>query len=215
MQTTKTQILALLKRTGGSNVDEIASVLGLARMTVRQHLAMLERDDLVRAQEVRRPTGRPHFRYTLTDNGEETFPKHYDQLASMLIQEIASLDASEIKGLTPLEKQKLLLRRLADKMASQHITKVEGKPLPERVATVATILEQEGGFAEWRKRESGYEIADYNCVYRRVAETEDQICYWHLQFLGRLLGHDVKSEGLISHGANCCRFVVQEEAQKS
>jgi len=28
----------------------------------------------VTAREVRRATGRPHFLYTLTDKGEETFP---------------------------------------------------------------------------------------------------------------------------------------------
>ena len=208
MQTTKSLILALLKRSGGSTVDEVASAVGLARMTVRQHLATLERDNLVQAHEVRRPTGRPHYVYTLTDKGEESFPRRYDHLAKMLIQEVGALDAQEIRGLTAAEKQKLLLRRLADRMANQYIPQVDGKPLEERVIAVTSILQQEGGFAEWSRREGGYEIADHNCAYRHVAEANDQLCTWHLQFLSRLLEGEVKCAQYMSQGADCCRFRV-------
>ena len=100
VRSTKSQILALLKRSAGCTVDELASALELARMTVRQHLATLERDNLIIAREVRRPTGRPHFVYSLTDKGEETFPKRYDHLADMLIDEVGFLDSSEIEGLS-------------------------------------------------------------------------------------------------------------------
>lgn len=210
MQTTKSQILALLKRSGGSSVDGVASALGLARMTVRQHLATLERDNLVQAHEVRRPTGRPHYVYNLTDKGEEIFPKRYDLLATMLIQEVGSLEPREIHGLSPAEKQRLLLRRLADRMANQYTPQVDGKPLEERVVTVTDILQQEGGFAEWRRREGGFEIADHNCVYRRVAEANSQLCAWHLQFLSRLLGGEVECAEYMSQGAECCRFWVKD-----
>ena len=61
MRTTKSEILAHLKRTGGSPIEELATSLGLARMTVRQHLAMLERDALVSSREGRRGAGgAPH-----------------------------------------------------------------------------------------------------------------------------------------------------------
>jgi len=59
MHSTKTEILAHLKRNDGSTVDGIASSLNLAPMTVRQHLMALERDGMVRAEEVRRFVGRP------------------------------------------------------------------------------------------------------------------------------------------------------------
>src|SRR5579859_6372492 len=53
MHSTKSQILAALKRQGGCSVDELAVTLGLAPMTVRQHLATLERDALVGSTEER------------------------------------------------------------------------------------------------------------------------------------------------------------------
>ncbi|TMG05113.1 MAG: DeoR family transcriptional regulator, partial [Chloroflexi bacterium] len=47
MQSTKDNILAYLKRSGGAGVEAVASEFGLARMTVRQHLSGLERDGVV------------------------------------------------------------------------------------------------------------------------------------------------------------------------
>jgi len=207
MQTTKSQILSLLKRSGGSTVEELASSLSLARMTVRQHLATLERDDLVTAREVRRATGRPHFLYTLTDKGEETFPKRYDRLADMIIDEVALLDGSEIDGLSPIEKKALLFRKLAQRLALQYAPRVEGKDLEGRVQTVTEILQSESGFAEWRKLDAGFEILDYNCAYRKVAENQD-LCAWHLELLTLLLGDDVRAVSLQSKGGDLCRFIV-------
>lgn len=215
VQSTKSQILALLKRSAGSTVEELASALELARMTVRQHLGTLQRDNLVTAHEVRRPTGRPHFVYSLTDKGEETFPKRYDRLADMIIDEVALLDSSEIEGLSSAEKKALLFRKLARRIASQYGQRLEGKSLQERVSAVVDILQAESGFAEWHKLEEGFEILGYNCAYRRVAESQDEVCVWHLELLSQLLGGRVQAAEVQSHGADCCRFIVETRALPS
>ena len=82
MQTTKQQILALLKRTGSATVDEAAGALTVASMTARQHLVGLERDGLVQSEKVRRSNGRPHYLFYLTPKGDEMFPRRFDLLAS-------------------------------------------------------------------------------------------------------------------------------------
>src|SRR3972149_1654240 len=178
MQSTKSQILAHLKRSGNGTVDGLASTLGLARMTVRQHLAALERDGLVESGEERRRTGRPRMVFSLSDRGQEMFPKRYDRLADLALQEVAFLDAEEIAGRSPQEK----------------------KRLPERVAAVAQILHEEGGFAEWHREGEAFEIVDYNCVYRRVADSHDDICDWHMELLARLLGQRVGCSQFQSQG---------------
>jgi predicted ArsR family transcriptional regulator len=211
MQSTKSEILALLKRSGGSTVEVLASALGLARMTVRQHLATLERDELVTAREVRRPTGRPHFVYSLSDKGEEAFPKRYDRLADMIIDEVALLDSSEIEGLSPAEKKGLLFRKLARRVAAQYAPRLGGRCLEERVSKVAEILEAESGFAEWRKVGGGYEILDYNCVYRKVAENQEEVCAWHRELIRLLLGGKARAVEFQSVGGDRCRFVIEGE----
>jgi len=210
MQSTKDNILAYLKRSGSAGVDAVASEFGLARMTVRQHLSGLERDHLVVSREERGRTGRPHLLFTLTEEGEERFPKRYDRLADLALQEVAQLAADEIAGLEPEEKKRLLLRKMAERVYREHEPRVRDKDLKERVAIVADILRREGGFAEWRAEgQQRYEIVDYNCVYRKVAHSHLDVCEWHLSLLGKLLGLDAHCDQFISQGADSCRFIVQ------
>lgn len=210
MQSTKEHILAHLKRSPNATVDGLATELGLARMTVRQHLAGLERDGLVLSREERGRTGRPRYIFSLSDGGQETFPKRYDRLADLVLQEVAFLDAEEIAGLSADDKKKLLLRKMADRVYEQYEPKVRDKDLGERIPLVAGILQEEGGFAEWRRDAAGFEIVDYNCVYRKVADSHHDVCEWHLSLLGRLLDANVECTEFQSLGAECCRFVVKD-----
>ena len=211
MQSTKEHILAHLKRTGGSTVEGLAVQFGLARMTVRQHLAALERDGLVRSREERRPRGRPHLLFTLSEGGEERFPRRYERLADLALQEVAFLDAEEIAGLDAVQKKRLLLEKMAQRVYRDHEAKVQGKTLPERVEVVTDILREEGGFAEWSRQGVAYEIADHNCAYRRVVDTHQDLCQWHLSLLGKLLGQEVGCTQFMSQGAGSCRFTVTDE----
>lgn len=211
MQSTKENILAYLKRSGGASIDCLAKEFRLAKMTVRQHLAALERDHLVASHEERGRTGRPHLVYELTDGGQERFPRRYERLAELALDEVALLDADEIAGLTADEKKRLLLVKMAERVYREHEERVREKALPERVQIVTEILQEEGGFAEWSASEAGFEIADHNCVYRRVVASHPDLCDWHVSLLGRLLGKDVECAQFMSRGADSCRFMVRDE----
>lgn len=211
MRTTREQMLTHLKRAGGASVDGLANALGLARMTIRQHLAGLERDGLVVSREERTGKGRPHFLFSLSDQGEEFFLKRYDRLADLLLQEVALLDADDIAGLSPEEKKRKLLMKMAERVYLQNEALVEGKSLAERVAVTAQILNEEGGFAEWRSDDRSYEIINYNCVYRRVADSHGDLCDFDMAVISRLLGQDVQCHQFMSQGSECCRFIVRQE----
>jgi predicted ArsR family transcriptional regulator len=212
MQSTKEQILSFLKTHGAGTIDALAKEFGFARMTIRQHLAALERDGLVTSAEERRKTGRPHLVYKLSAGGEERFPRRYERLAELALHEVSFLDADEIAGLGPEDKKRLLLMKMAERVYLEHEEKVREKPLDERVEIVTDILREEGGFAEYTSSEQGYEIADHNCAYRRVVESHPALCDWHVSLLGRLLGKDVECSQYISQGADSCRFVVKHDA---
>jgi predicted ArsR family transcriptional regulator len=209
MQSTKEQILAHLMKSGPATVDSLSRQFGLARMTIRQHLAALERDKLVVSQEERTGKGRPHMVYSLSEGGEESFPKRYERLAELALEEVAFLESEEIAGLSPAEKKRLLLMKIAERLYRQHEPQLRDKPLRERVAFVTNILTEEGGFAEWQEGEGSYEITDHNCVYRRVVDNHPVLCDWHVSLLGQMLGREVEGAELISQGAGACRFVVK------
>lgn len=211
MQSTKENILAYLKRSGGCSIDSLAREFGLAKMTIRQHLAALERDHYVVSREERRKTGRPHLVYSLTESGEELFPRRYERLAELAIEEVAFLDADEIAGLSPGDKKRLLLMKMAERVYRDHEEKVREKPLLDRVQIVTDILREEGGFADWTANDDGFEIADHNCAYRRVVDTQPELCDWHLSLLGRLLGREVECKQFIREGADACRFLVKTD----
>jgi predicted ArsR family transcriptional regulator len=210
MKSTKDQILSYLKRSGGSTVDDIAGEFGLARMTVRQHLTGLERDGLVDTREERGRSGRPHMVFSLSDHGEELFPKRYDRLADLVLKEATRLTAEEITGLDEDGRKRLLLQKMVERVYHEHEAKLDGKALPERVAMVADILREEGGLADWAQDGRSYEIVDYNCVYRRVVDSHPGVCDWHVSLLSRLLGTKVECSQFMSRGAESCRFVVRE-----
>lgn len=215
MKSTKDQILSHLKRSGGSTVDDLAGEFGLARMTVRQHLTGLERDGLVESREERGKSGRPHLVFSLTDGGEELFPKRYDRLASLVLKEASLLTAEEISGLDEDGRKRLLLQKMVERVYAEHEEKLKDKTLPERVVLVADILREEGGLADWASEGEVYEIVDYNCVYRRVVDSHPGVCDWHVSLLGRLLGRKVECSQFMSRGAESCRFVVRERAASS
>lgn len=208
MQTTKSQILVLLKRPGPHTVDALADELGVAPMTVRQHLTSLERDGFVGATAERQRKGRPHYVYSLTEKGEESFPKHYGRLVAQLLSEFGSIDPSELAGLSPSERTEHVLVRIADRAAGLHAGRLDGCSLENRVREVAAILQEQSGFVEWSKTPDGYEIRDYNCIYRSLAETSGQLCTWHRRLIEQLVGcppaHDPGADSAPSR----CRYLL-------
>src|SRR4051794_21962147 len=109
MQASRQQILEHLHHHGRSTVKKMAGLFGLTPTGVRQHLAVLERDGLIEAEEQRGRVGRPAFVYQLTERGEASFPTNYAMLANLLLEELRSM-----AGADALQR---LLRRVSSRMA--------------------------------------------------------------------------------------------------
>ena len=210
-QNTRNEILALLKRNGGHSVNELASALSLAPITVRQHLTRLERDGLLVAEQRNGSVGRPRHVYRLTAKAHAAaFPRRSDRLVELLVREVSHLDGSEIVGLSEGERTRLVLRRLAERLADEYSGLVRGWPLQERVMFVTEVLHADGGFAEWEKTGGEYEIRDYNCIFRRVLENGARSvpCEWHQTFLSRTLGSEARPAPCEDQPSHCCRFLI-------
>ena len=215
MITTKSEILALLKRNGGHSVAELATDIDLAPITIRQHLTHLQRDGLVLAEQQSQASGRPHYIFRLSAKGHAAaFPARSDRLVERLLREIGLLDGRELVGRAPQEKTKLVLERLAHRLADEYVPLLEGWPLQERVVFVTEVMHADGGFAEWERTASGYEIRDFNCLFHRLlqAEDEEEVCQWHRTFLGRMLGMEVQVSPCPDGAGQCCRYLVEEQS---
>lgn len=205
MHTTKNEILAHLKRHDGSTVDGIASSLNLAPMTVRQHLTALERDGAVRATEVRRPTGRPHFQYRLTDEGHRRLCDGYDRLVGLLVEQVGVIEPN---GHGPGGRREALFRSAAMSLAERLAPELRSLPLNDQVGRAVAELSRHGGFAEYHERDGDFEVRDFGCVYRELV-TRSGRCTWHETFLSAALNAEVSSADEPGECAACCRFTVR------
>lgn len=209
MHSTKSEILALLKRSDGASVDDLSHALGLASMTVRQHLTALERDGLVLAGEVRRATGRPHFSYRLTDDGHRRVSEGYDRLLALLVAEAGHPDPAAVNGGSSQDRRRALFRRAGAVLGERHRDEIRPLAPQARVERMATVLRSHGGFADWHAAPDGaHELRDFNCVFRATVGS-DGACDWHDAFIAAIVGAPVAAAPAAGDGcAACCRYII-------
>lgn len=190
---------ALLYRAAGMSIEELASQLAVTRTAVRQHLAALERDDLVVRGGLRATGRRPEQLYQLSTRGRELFPRHYHLLANLLISEVA-----EVIGHEALVA---LLRRLGEKMAND----LSATRLDE--SQIAAHMKEVGYEAEVFFRSGDTEqIVAHNCVFHQLAEAHPEVCELDLALIGSLGGGKVQHLECMLRGGQVCRFQLVRDA---
>lgn len=214
MQSSKTRILAVLKRAGYSGVDELAAALQLAPMTVRQHLTALERDELVTVAERRTGAGRPKHVYSLTERGDAAFPRRYDRFAALLLAELQELDPSLLVQSTCEGRMGLVLDRLARREAAPYQERLARMAPDERAWAAAAVLHEAGGFAEAVESSEGIEIRDYNCVYRGLRPDEAGPCAWHSRLVPLLTLMAVEELSADADTGRSCRLLVRSIGER-
>ncbi len=201
---TRRQILDLLKRRGRATVEEIAATLSITPMGVRRHLGALENANLVRIEIERRPMGRPTYVYKLTEEADVLFPKAYHHLVLDLLECLAAQEG--------VERVDELFERRKERWLATYAPRLEGKTLEERVAEVARIMSENGYMARWQRTEKGYVLTEHNCAIYHVARVYSQPCRTELAFIRELLGVDVTRVNHIASGGTCCSYVIHESA---
>lgn len=211
MQNTRWQILQILKRSGGNTVEELCHALDLAPMTVRQHLAILERDGYVVSGGDRRGHGRPSHVYALSASADDLFPKGYDRLVVRLLEEVSRLQPDDLVGRSPQQRIELVLERMADGQAAMLQPHIRGTSLDERGKQLADLLNQrEGMLSTWSSKDGQHVMEDFNCPFRAVVDVQPELCNWHLRLLSTVLDADIEEERCMAAGATCCRHRLVE-----
>jgi len=201
---TREEILYLLKTHGPLSAGDIAEKLSISEMAVRRHLSTLERDRLVRAMLVRQTMGRPANLFLLTEKAEALFPKHYADFALDLLQDLVAEEGTE--------KMEALLARREARLREHYQPQMEGKPLRERVATLAALQNGKGYMADWNDEGERFVLTERNCPVVRVAQEFLQVCQSELRLFRSLLAADVKRVQCIAQGGQHCVYVIQERA---
>ena len=201
MQATRQQILDYLRRNSRATVRELDSHLGLTSTGVRQHLTVLEREGLVEAHEERGHVGRPALVYQLSDKGDGLYPKKYDQLANVLLEEVR-----HVAGGQALQT---LLRRVALRFAESYADRLEGKSLPERVNEAARIIGERGSEADCVKEGDDWLIHQYTCPFPQVARQNSCVCALDVEFVRQLVGSDARLSTSLLRGDRACTYRIR------
>jgi len=204
MQSTRQHILEYLQRQGRATVKELGGLLGLTSTGIRQHLTVLERDGLVDAREERGRVGRPTLVYSLTEKADSLFPKTYDALATVLLEEIRSSEGKE--------RLHDLLHKVAERMAAPYAERIEGRPLPERVRETARIMEEQGCLVDVREADGAYYIDEFTCPFPKVAQQDRSVCALHVDFVRVLTGGDTRLTQSLLRGERACCYRVRPSA---
>lgn len=200
MQATRQQILDYLRQHGRATVKDLDAHLSLTSTGVRQHLTVLEREGLVEAHEERGHVGRPALVYRLTEQGDALYPKAYDQLAIILLEEVRAGGGAQLQS---------LVRRAATRFAEPYRDRVEGKPLAERVREATDIIRERGFLADCRQDGDDFLIEQYTCPFPRVARQNSCVCALDVEFVRQLVGADARLSTSLLRGDHACTFRVR------
>lgn len=202
MQSTRQEILEILKEEGQATVDDLAQRLELTPMTIRHHLNVLQAQNLVVTSKVRRlqKVGRPRLVYALTETADELFPQNYSDLARHLV--------SEVKATVGKEETQAIFRRVADRVAQEAPPPVQGQSFEERLIQVVDFLQEQGFLSRWQEVEQGFVITNVNCPYRRVSREHNEVCFMDTELITKLLGVKPKRMDSMRQGESSCSFLL-------
>ena len=213
METTRQTILGILRRRE-STVDSLTKELGLASATIRRHLDILARDGHVDISQVRRKTGRPHYLFSLSEKGEDLFPKHYVRLTNRLIEEIVALKETETAGRGGGELAELVFEKMAQRLAKRIAPHIHGATLAERVRMTTEALAEEGITFEVEETEEGTVLAGKGCPCPRVGAGNGHACAHDQRLLSQLLAAEViRMEPKEASRNAYCSYLVRNGAE--
>lgn len=195
------QILTLLLNAAdGLSIDELASRLEISRNAVKQHLAGLENQRLVREAALTSTGGRPARNYALTEQGLNRFPKQYAWFCSLLLEQfLVDMDTAG---------RERMMWQMGVKLANTLAPQFAGKTSTEKLSTLIELMQNLGYHAGMEANDVGAEglgIKAVNCVYHDLAQQFPEICHFDQALIATLLDRPVEQTACMAKkDCSCC-----------
>jgi len=197
-ETSDKAVLDFLRRQGAVTIGALMAELGVTATAVRQRLQRLMADGKVQRQAEHKGRGRPNHRYSLTEKGERAAGTNFADMASVLWEEIKSVEDPAIR--------RGLLKRIAGRLSERYRKEVGGETLNERMTALAGLMgereipfqvEQQGGLPV---------LSALACPYPELAKRDRGVCTMEKMMLSEILGENVRLSECRLDGATCCTF---------
>jgi len=207
MKSTKDKILQTLLRHPRITINELAEAVEINPISVRHHLTNLQMEGLIEAEEVRHGVGRPRLVYSLTQDGMERFPTKYLRLTTRLL--------AQMKETMPAPVVSKLFNQIAEDLASEYSSQIQGLSMEERLEFVKELLAQEGFTVEWEKKGGEYQIHEISCPYYQIGVAHPEVCTVDQTLISKMLALPANKVQCILDGGAHCTYVVQPAAVKT
>ena len=198
---TRGRIIDLIRRSKPT-ATEIADQLELTYNAVRVHLAVLERDGLIRKAGLRRGETRPSSIYELAAGVDDALSRAYMPFASHLMRALG--DRLPDQELTELMRD--VGRRLGAEWARPR------GPIPQRVDEASALLQELGAPNEVERSGDALRIRGFGCLLAAAVHGQPHVCRAMESLLSELVGTSVRE--CCERGAQprCC-FEISTEPE--
>ena len=202
------RILEILKENRGATVAELAKALGMAAVSVRHHLDILQGDNLICVERVARKgnVGRPQQIYGLTSDAVGHFPNNFAALSESLVR--------QIKAVLPADRVQCAFQAIASEIASELQEKtLKSDDIEGRLELVTEFLSERGYLARWEvgedgSEQSGYLLHKHNCPYAGVSAEHRELCMMDQALVTELVGQTCCRTSSMAEGERCCTYHI-------
>lgn len=197
-QSTRDVILYAIKSANQATVEELAGAADVSPVTVRHHLNTLQANGLIEVNSVRRKVGRPYYVYSISERGQELFPKRYVRLTSRLLD--------ELKDRLPEAAVTEIFRGVVDRILNDHRGEFEHLPFEERLNYLVRLLAEEGFLSSWEKTSDGYRFVEYSCPYLSIGNHHTEVCTFDRELILNVMQTPIQQHTCMLEGESCCEF---------
>ena len=199
--TTDRTFLAVLQRLGNASVSQLCSKTSVTATAVRQRLSRLVALRWIERSVVRGERGRPHYLYSVTNEGLSQLGDNYRELAILLWKEVQSLEEPELKA------------RLLEKVRRAFVTSygrgVQGEGVRQRMQQLRDGLVDRGfdvELDETPENRSLPVLKEHSCPYHELAEKDTSICDLEQTVFSEIVGVPMERSKCCLEGHTCCEF---------
>jgi DeoR family suf operon transcriptional repressor len=197
-ETSDRQMLDFIRQNRAVTISALITEMGVTATAVRQRLGRLITDGLIERVTERKGRGRPNHRYSLTEKGDRTAGDNFADMASVLWDEIKSVEDPAVR--------RGLLKRIADRFVERYRPSVDGDTLTDRMKSLAALMGERQISFLVSEVNSLPVIAAHSCPYPELAKADRGVCTMEKLMLSEILGANVKLSECRRDGATCCNF---------
>jgi len=204
MSTTRDHVLQTLLAHPRITINELAEEVGINPISIRHHIASLQAEGLVAAEEERHGVGRPRYVFLLTEAGVEKFPTRYVRLTIRLLE--------QLKETMPASMVNEIFTHMAQELAKDFAktAHMDDMTMEEKLGLMKTMLRQEGFNIEWERQGDQIKIVETSCPYYHVGQDHPEVCSVDQILISSVLSSTAEKVKCVLNGDNFCTYIVPD-----